>query len=205
MRTLIHAVEVAFESIYVSGPEPAELSQPGIYLFKWFGFQVVETALRIHRGFHEAGIAQHAQVLGHGRLRHTKLTLDLSDRLLRRDQEAQYGAAVGLRNDFEDRFHCLDILYGAYTCQGILWTTRSLRTATSSANAINFSPAALSLRPLRLKGFFYGSREKPLNAKYAKRIRKDRKEIPNPKDRKEIPNPAATGARPAWSVVLPPI
>jgi hypothetical protein len=68
MRTLIHAVlihaiKVAFESIYVSGPEPAELSQPGIQLLKWFGIQTVETALRVHRGFHETGLAQHSQVL----------------------------------------------------------------------------------------------------------------------------------------------
>jgi hypothetical protein len=41
---LIHAVEVAFESIYMSGPEPAERSQPGIDLLKWFRFQPVETA-----------------------------------------------------------------------------------------------------------------------------------------------------------------
>ena len=30
----LHAVEVAFESIYVSGPEPAERSQPGIHLLE---------------------------------------------------------------------------------------------------------------------------------------------------------------------------
>ena len=78
----IHAVEVAFESIYVSGPEPAELSQPGIDLLKWFRLQPVETALCVHRGFDETGLAQHAQVLGHGRLRHTKLTFDLTHRLL---------------------------------------------------------------------------------------------------------------------------
>ena len=105
MRKLIHAVEVAFESIHVSGPEPAELSQPGIHRPKWFRFQAVETALRVHRGLHETGVAQHPQVFGHGRLRHTKLTLDLSNRLLGRDQEAQYRAAARLRNDFEDRFH----------------------------------------------------------------------------------------------------
>jgi hypothetical protein len=29
---------MAFESIYVRGPEPAELSQPGIDLLKWFRF-----------------------------------------------------------------------------------------------------------------------------------------------------------------------
>jgi hypothetical protein len=54
---MFHAVEVAFESIYVSGPEPAERSQPGIHLLKRFRFQTVETALRVHRGFH--GLAQH--------------------------------------------------------------------------------------------------------------------------------------------------
>jgi hypothetical protein len=76
------AVEVAFESIYVSGPEPTELSQPVIDFLKWLRFQPVETALCVHGGFHETGLAQHSQVLGHGRLRHTKLALDLSNRLL---------------------------------------------------------------------------------------------------------------------------
>ena len=79
---MMHAVEVALESIDVGGPEAAKLSQPVIDLLKWFGFQPVETALRSHRGFHEPGVTQHAQVLGHGRLRHAKLTLDLSNRLL---------------------------------------------------------------------------------------------------------------------------
>ena len=73
---------MALESIYVSGPEPAERGQPGIHLLKWFRFQAVETALCVHRGLHETGLAQDAQVLGHGRLRHAKLTLDVSDRLL---------------------------------------------------------------------------------------------------------------------------
>ena len=74
-------VEVAFERIYVRGPEPAELSQPGIELLKWFRFQPVETALGVHCGFHETSLAQHPQVLGHGRLRHAKPALDLSHRL----------------------------------------------------------------------------------------------------------------------------
>jgi len=79
----MQAVEVAFESIHVSGPEPAERGQPGIHLLKWFRLQPVETALCVHRGFHETGVSQHSQVLRHGRLRHAKLTLDLSNRLLR--------------------------------------------------------------------------------------------------------------------------
>src|SRR5207302_5674453 len=91
----------------------------GIQLLKWFRSQPVETALCVHGGFHETGLAQHSQVLRHGRLRHTKLTLDLSHRLSGRDQEAQYRAAVRLRNDLEHRFHLPDILHGAYTCQGI--------------------------------------------------------------------------------------
>jgi len=59
----MHAVEVAFESIYMSGPEATERSQPLIHLLKWFRFQPVETALCVHRGFHETGLAQHPQVL----------------------------------------------------------------------------------------------------------------------------------------------
>ena len=60
---LLHAVKVAFESIQVDGPETPELSQPCIYLPERFRPQPVETALGVHRGFHEAGLAQHAQVL----------------------------------------------------------------------------------------------------------------------------------------------
>src|SRR5207247_2396945 len=102
---LIQAVEVACERIDVNGPEPAERSQPGIHLLKQFWLQPVETALCVHRGFHETGLAQHAQMLCHGRLRHTKLTLDLSHPPLGRAQEAQYRAAPRLRHDGEPRFH----------------------------------------------------------------------------------------------------
>ncbi len=40
-----------------------ELSQPGIDLLKWFRSQPVETALCVHRAFHETGLSQHSQVL----------------------------------------------------------------------------------------------------------------------------------------------
>ena len=62
IAVMIHALKMALESIYVNGPEPAELSQPGIDLLKWFRFQPVETALRVHCGLHETGLAQHSQV-----------------------------------------------------------------------------------------------------------------------------------------------
>jgi hypothetical protein len=79
----IHAVEVPFQSIYVSGPEPAELIQPRIHLLKWFRPQPVKTPLCVHFRLDETGVAQHSQVLRHRRLRHAKLMLDLSHRLLR--------------------------------------------------------------------------------------------------------------------------
>jgi hypothetical protein len=60
---LIHAIEVAFESIHVSRPEPAERSQPGSDLLKWFRFQSVETALGVRGGFYDTGLPQHSQVL----------------------------------------------------------------------------------------------------------------------------------------------
>ena len=96
---------MAFESIHVSGPEPAERSEPGLDFPKRFRFQAVETALRVHRGFHEPGLAQNPQVLRNGRLRHAKLPLDLSHGQLLRDQKAQHRAAGRLRNDFEYGFH----------------------------------------------------------------------------------------------------
>ena len=116
---MLHAVEVAFESIHVSGPEATELSQPHVHLLERFGFQPVKTALCVHRGFDETGLSQHPQVLGHSRLRHAKLTFDLSHRSLARGQEAQDRAAVRLRNDFEDGFHVLNVRHEQYACQGI--------------------------------------------------------------------------------------
>ena len=59
----MHAIEVAFERIEVSGPEPAERSQPVIQLLKGFRSQPVEAPLCVHRGFDETGLSQHAQVL----------------------------------------------------------------------------------------------------------------------------------------------
>jgi len=115
----MHAVKVACESIDVSGPESAKLREPHIHLPQWFRPQTVETALRVDGGFYEASVAQHAQVLGHGGLRHPQLTLDFPYGLFGQDQQAQDRAAVGLGNDFEGGFHSLYIPHNTYTCQGI--------------------------------------------------------------------------------------
>jgi len=116
----MHAVEVAFERIDVSGPEPTERSQPGFDLLQRLRFQPVETALRVDGRFHDPGFPQHPQMLRHRRLRHPKLTLDVADRLLRREQQAQDRAPVRLRDDFEDGLHALtcptvNMLVKAYT------------------------------------------------------------------------------------------
>ena len=104
---MIETIEVTLERVDVSGPEPAKRRQPGLHLLKWLRFQPVETTLGVHRGFDETGLSQHAQVLRHGRLRHSQPTLDLSDRLLGYDQQAQDRAAVRLGDDFEDGLHTL--------------------------------------------------------------------------------------------------
>ena len=54
---LIHAIEVAFESIDVSGPETTELCQPDVHMLKRSRFQAVEAALRVDGGFDEAGVS----------------------------------------------------------------------------------------------------------------------------------------------------
>src|SRR5580765_66276 len=110
---------MAFERIQMSGPELTEWSEPGIHLLKRFWLQPVETTLCVHRHFHEAGVAQHAQMFRHGRLRHPKLTFDFSNRLFGRHQKTQDRAAVRLRDDFEYRLHALYIPLKAYSCQGM--------------------------------------------------------------------------------------
>lgn len=116
---MFYPIEVPLERIHVSGPEAAERSQPRIQLLKWFRFQPVESTLCVHGGLHETGLAKHAQVFGYGRLRHPQLTLDRSNRLLRRHQQAQYCAPVWFGDDFEDGFHALDIPHVVYARQGI--------------------------------------------------------------------------------------
>jgi hypothetical protein len=50
---------MALERIHVRGPEPPELSEPGIDLDQRFRSEPVETALCGHHGLHETGLAQH--------------------------------------------------------------------------------------------------------------------------------------------------
>jgi hypothetical protein len=79
---LIHTVEVAFERVYVTGPEATERSQPGIDLLKRLCFEPIQAALCVDGDVYEPGVAQHSQVFRYRRLWHSQLTLNVSDRLL---------------------------------------------------------------------------------------------------------------------------
>jgi len=98
---LIQAVEVAFERIYVSRPEPTERSQPGIDLPKWFGSQPVETALCVHGEFHETGLSEYSQVLGNRGLRQSQLLFEITYGSLGGREQTQDGAAARLGDDGE--------------------------------------------------------------------------------------------------------
>ena len=83
---MIHAIEMAFESIDVGGPKAPEGRKPGIDLPERLRPEPVETSLRVDSRLHEVGLTQHPQVLGHRGLRHPESALDLADGLLRGGQ-----------------------------------------------------------------------------------------------------------------------
>lgn len=118
---------MTIERIDVPQPQLTERRQPFVDLLQRFGPQAVEATLGVNRCFDEAGLTQHAEMLRHGRLRNAELALDLPHRPLRRKQETQDRAAVGLGNDPERGFHALDIRRWAYACQGILKTPDEFR------------------------------------------------------------------------------
>lgn len=96
---------MALERIDVCGPELPELVQPGVHFAEPFRLEPVDATLRVYGGLHEAGLPQHAQVLGNGRLRDAKPPFELADRLLRGGQQRQDRAAARLGDDFERGFH----------------------------------------------------------------------------------------------------
>ena len=116
---LVHAIEMAFESIDVRRPEATELSEPGVELLEWSRLQPIEPALSVYSRFDETGVSQDAKVLGDGRLGHPELTLDVADGLFGGEQEAENRAAIGLGDDLECGFHASCIPHYVYTCQGI--------------------------------------------------------------------------------------
>src|SRR6185503_1166571 len=100
-----HSLQVSLQRIQVPGPEAPEGSEPCVEFHERLRSQAVKAALRLDAGFHESRLPQHAQVLGHGWLRQTKLAFELSHGALGGEQEAENGPAVGLRDDLERRLH----------------------------------------------------------------------------------------------------
>ena len=92
---------MAFERIHVRRPEAPERSKPGIDLPERLGPDPIDAPLGFDARLHEAGLAQHAEMLRHRRLTHPQPALDLADGLLRRRQQAEDGPAVRLRDDGE--------------------------------------------------------------------------------------------------------
>ena len=76
------AVQMPFERIDMVGPELTELSQPGIDFPERLRLQPIKASLRVDGGFHEASVAQYAEVFRHSWLGHSKPALDFSDRLV---------------------------------------------------------------------------------------------------------------------------
>jgi hypothetical protein len=93
---------VPFQRIDVRGPELPELGEPGVDLLERFRPEAVEPALGVYGGLHKSGFSQDAQVLGDGWLGHSKLPLDLTDRLFGGYQQAQDGSAIRFGDDLED-------------------------------------------------------------------------------------------------------
>lgn len=93
------------EGIDVRRPVLPELREPFVELLEGGRLQPIQAALAVDGGFDEAGVTQHAQVFGHGRLGHVELSLERPDGELRCRQQAEYRPAIRLRDDFEDGFH----------------------------------------------------------------------------------------------------
>jgi hypothetical protein len=117
---LSHPVEVAFERIHVGGPQPPEGSEPLVDIPQRFGPEPIDAPLGLDARFHEAGLSQDAEVLGHRCLGHPELAFELAHRLFRRREEAEDGPPIRLCDDGERRFHIAYIPGREYARQGIL-------------------------------------------------------------------------------------
>jgi hypothetical protein len=97
----MHAIEMALERVDVRRPQATERREPFVDLHQRLGPDAIDAPLRIHARLHEPGLAQHAQVLRHRRLRQSQRVLDVADRALRRDEQPQDRAAARLGDDGE--------------------------------------------------------------------------------------------------------
>src|SRR5215470_8956245 len=90
---------MAFERVNVDRPEAPERSEPGIDLPERLGPDPIDAPLGFDARLHEAGLAQHAEVLGHRRLRHPQPALDLADGASRLRMARRFGSAMIANDD----------------------------------------------------------------------------------------------------------
>src|SRR5208283_2257155 len=76
---LVHLFQVLLQGIDVLRPEAPEGNEPCVEFHERLRSQAIKPPLRFNSGFHEPSLSQHSQVLGDGRLRQSKLALDLPD------------------------------------------------------------------------------------------------------------------------------
>ena len=99
------AIQMAFEGVEAVRPELAIGGQPGVDLRERLGPQHVQPALRLRPDGDQAGVPQHAQVLGRARLAAPEQTYELTDRPGRLAQEIQDSAPRGLADHVERAGH----------------------------------------------------------------------------------------------------
>ncbi len=102
---LIHPVEMALERIHVRRPKLPEGREPSVDFHQRLGADPIHAPLGIHTRDDEARLAQDAEVLRDRGLRHPKPALEVAYRTLRRREQAQNGATVGLSDDGERGLH----------------------------------------------------------------------------------------------------
>src|SRR4051812_38709533 len=98
---LVHFFQMLFERVDVLRPKAAEGHEPGVEFHEGLRPEAIQAALGFDSRCNEARVSQHAQVLRNGRLREPKLTLEVTDGPLGREQQAQDGPPIGLRHDGE--------------------------------------------------------------------------------------------------------
>jgi hypothetical protein len=111
---------VPLEGIEAPGPKLAVRREPGVDLGKRFGAQAVAPALRGHPDGDQARFAQHAEVLGDGRLAEVHLLDEVADRPFALAQQIEDGASPRLREHVESVHHVQNMPRRTYSCQGML-------------------------------------------------------------------------------------
>jgi hypothetical protein len=111
---------VSLEGVEATGPELAIGSEPGIDLYEGLGAQSVPAPLGVVADLDQAGVAEHAQVLGDPGLAQRKPLDQLAYGTLPLAEEVEDLPPPGLGHKLERRRHLGHyITRQLYNCQGI--------------------------------------------------------------------------------------